>query len=195
MRLRAGPQTCTAEYSSKEISPTALSHSAVPDVFEVFRTSQDTDFVRESVRVAMQELIGTEATAAAGAACSSRPEWRTTERDGTRQRLLTTHAGDIQPAIPHLRHRPLCACGGSPDRAVPWTATTTPSGGVTYELLNREPLHDVLDLISEAESFRTEFTTIRPHGALSWNRPREVPRGLADPTIPTVQTAVILPTP
>jgi putative transposase len=34
---------------------------------EVFRTGEGTDFIRECVRVAMQELIDAEATAAIGA--------------------------------------------------------------------------------------------------------------------------------
>src|SRR5918993_4704149 len=94
---------CTAKYSSKEISPMALSQSAVSELFEVFRTGEGTDFIRECVRVAMQELIEAEATAAVGAARYERAESRTTERNGTRPRLLTTHAGDVQLAIPKLR--------------------------------------------------------------------------------------------
>ncbi len=81
----------------------ALSQSAVSELFEVFRTGEGTDFIRECVRVAMQELIEAEATAAVGAARYERTESRTTERNGNRPRLLTTHAGDVQLAIPKLR--------------------------------------------------------------------------------------------
>ena len=82
----------------------ALSQSAVSELFEVFRTGEGTDFIRECVRVAMQELIEAEATAAVGAGRYERTEARVTERNGSRPRLLTTHAGDI-------------AAGGSPSCA------------------------------------------------------------------------------
>jgi putative transposase len=81
----------------------ALSQSAVSELFEVFRTGEGTDFIRECVRVAMQELIETEATAAVGAGRYERTETRRTERNGSRPRLLTTHAGDVQLSIPKLR--------------------------------------------------------------------------------------------
>jgi putative transposase len=62
-----------------------------------------------------------------------------------------------------------------------------------YERLYREDILDVLDLTSHAEEFRIEFNTIRPHEALSWNRPREVHLGLASPTTPTFERPEILP--
>ena len=42
----------------------ALSDSALSELAQVFRTGEGTDFIRECVRVAMQELIDAEATAA-----------------------------------------------------------------------------------------------------------------------------------
>jgi putative transposase len=67
-------------------------------------------------------------------------------------------------------------------------------GSLKYERLYREPIDDALDLVREAGAFRREFNSVRPHEALAWNRPLEVHRGLADPTIPTFQQAEILPT-
>ncbi len=81
----------------------ALSDSAVSELFEVFRTGEGTEFIRECVRVAMQELIDTEASAVIGAGRYQRTDTRVTERNGSRPRLLTTHAGDVQLAIPKLR--------------------------------------------------------------------------------------------
>lgn len=81
----------------------ALSQSALSELQEVLRTGEGTDFIRECVRVAMQELIDAEATAAIGAGRYERTESRVTERNGSRSRLLTTHAGDVQLAIPKLR--------------------------------------------------------------------------------------------
>ena len=81
----------------------ALPDSALSELFEVFRTGEGTDFIRECVRVAMQELIDAEATAAVGAARYERTDTRVAERNGSRPRLLTTHAGDIQLSVPKLR--------------------------------------------------------------------------------------------
>lgn len=66
-------------------------------------------------------------------------------------------------------------------------------GSLKYERLFREQIDDALDLVREAEAFRVEFNTIRPHEALSWNRPLQVHLGLADPTTPTFPNAEILP--
>jgi len=81
----------------------ALSDSAVSELIEVFRAGEGTDFIRECVRVVMQELIDAETTAAVGAGRYERTQSRVTERNGSRPRLLTTHAGDVKLAIPKLR--------------------------------------------------------------------------------------------
>ncbi len=62
-----------------------------------------------------------------------------------------------------------------------------------YERLYREQIDDATDLVREAEAFRVEFNTIRPHEALAWNRPRDVHAGRADPTAPTFPEAETLP--
>jgi hypothetical protein len=62
-----------------------------------------------------------------------------------------------------------------------------------YERLYRQDIVDVLDLTSHADEFRVEFNTVRPHEALSWNRPLAVHLGLASPTIPTFERAEIVP--
>ena len=62
-----------------------------------------------------------------------------------------------------------------------------------YEQLDREPIDDALDLVREADVFRVEFDSVRPHEALAWNRPADVHAGSADPTIPTFQEAKTLP--
>ena len=63
-----------------------------------------------------------------------------------------------------------------------------------YERLYREQIDDGLDLVREADAYRVEFNTVRPHEHLAWNRPSEVHRGLADPTVPTFPQPKILPT-
>ncbi|WP_409485029.1 integrase core domain-containing protein [Arsenicicoccus dermatophilus] len=64
-----------------------------------------------------------------------------------------------------------------------------------YERLYREQIHDASDLVREADAYRVQFNTVRPHEALSWNRPADVHRGLADPTTPTLPDQENLPTP
>lgn len=62
-----------------------------------------------------------------------------------------------------------------------------------YERLYRQPIDDALDLVREAEAFRVEFNTIRPHEALAWNRPLDVHTGRADPVTLTFPEAKTLP--
>jgi putative transposase len=81
----------------------ALPQSAVSELLEAFRTGEGVDLVRESVRMVMQELIEAEATERIGAAKYERTESRTTERNGVRERLLATQAGDVELRIPKLR--------------------------------------------------------------------------------------------
>jgi transposase InsO family protein len=51
-------------------------------------------------------------------------------------------------------------------------------GSLKYERLYRQPIDDALDLVREADAFRAEFNTVRPHEALAWNRPFAVHQGL-----------------
>jgi putative transposase len=81
----------------------ALSQSALSELLEVFRAGEGVDLVRESVRVALQELIEAEAAQVIGAERYERTEERATHRNGHRPRLLTTKAGDVELAIPKLR--------------------------------------------------------------------------------------------
>lgn len=62
-----------------------------------------------------------------------------------------------------------------------------------YERLYREQIDDIQDLVAHSEDFRSGFNTTRPHEALSWNRPREVHLGLADPCTPNFPEAENLP--
>jgi len=81
----------------------ALSQSAVSELLEVFRAGDGVDLIRESVRVALQDLIEAEAVEVTGAGRYERTESRRTERNGSRPRVLTTKAGDVPLAIPKLR--------------------------------------------------------------------------------------------
>ena len=52
----------------------------------------------------LQALIDAEATEVIGAGPHERTESRTNQRNGTRPKLVTTKAGDVELAIPKLRH-------------------------------------------------------------------------------------------
>lgn len=80
-----------------------LPQSAVSDLLDALRAGEGVDLVRESVRMVLQELIETEAAQVIGAARYERAPGRTTERNGSRPKLLTTKGGDVTVAIPKLR--------------------------------------------------------------------------------------------
>jgi putative transposase len=81
----------------------ALSESALSELLEALRSGDAVDLIRESVRMVMQELIETEATTKVGAGRYERTATRMTERNGARERVLATKAGDVQLRIPKLR--------------------------------------------------------------------------------------------
>jgi transposase-like protein len=81
----------------------ALPQSAVSELLEAFRAGDGVDLIRESVRLALQELIEAEATERIGAAPYERTESRVTDRNGHRARVLSTKAGDVDLRIPKLR--------------------------------------------------------------------------------------------
>jgi putative transposase len=81
----------------------ALSQSALNELLEAIRAGDGIDTLREAMRLVLQELIEAEATEAIGAARYERTEERTTHRNGSRPRLLSTKAGDVELHIPKLR--------------------------------------------------------------------------------------------
>jgi len=81
----------------------ALTESAVSELLDAFRAGDGVDLIRDAVTMVLQELIEVEATEQIGAARYERSDIRTTDRNGSRPRLLTTQAGDIELRIPKLR--------------------------------------------------------------------------------------------
>ena len=81
----------------------ALPQSAVSELLEAFRAGQGLDLIRESVRMVLQELIEAEASEVIGAARYERTTTRTTQRNGHRDRQLSTQAGDVSLQIAKLR--------------------------------------------------------------------------------------------
>ena len=81
----------------------ALSQSDLIDLLDAIRAGGDLDVVRRSVELVLQALIDTEATEVIGAELHERTPARTTQRNGARDRLLSTKAGDVELKIPKLR--------------------------------------------------------------------------------------------
>ena len=80
-----------------------LTQFDVHELLDAVRAGGDIDVIRAGVEFVLQALIDTEATEHIGAARYERAETRTTQRNGTRGRLLTTKAGDVELKIPKLR--------------------------------------------------------------------------------------------
>lgn len=81
----------------------ALSQSALSELLDAIRAGGSEDVLRDALRHVLQELIELEASQAIGAARYERTEARTTHRNGSRTRLLSTKAGDVELHIPKLR--------------------------------------------------------------------------------------------
>lgn len=81
----------------------ALSQSALLEVLDALKASDSTDVIRQALQVMLQQLIDAEATAFIGAEPHERTEERTTQRNGTRSKTITTTAGDVDLSITKLR--------------------------------------------------------------------------------------------
>jgi putative transposase len=81
----------------------ALSQSDLSELLDAIRAGDGTDTLREAVALLLQELIELEATQAIGAARYERTDERITHRNGSRTRLLSTKAGDVELHIPKFR--------------------------------------------------------------------------------------------
>jgi transposase-like protein len=73
------------------------------ELLDAIRAGGDLDVVRHSVELVLQALIDAEATEVIGAELHERTPARTTQRNGARERLLSTKAGDVELRIPKLR--------------------------------------------------------------------------------------------
>jgi putative transposase len=80
----------------------ALDQSALLELLDALKAADADDVVRRSVEAVFQALIEAEATARIGAEPHHRTEARTAQRNGYRDRLVTTAAGDVELRIPKL---------------------------------------------------------------------------------------------
>ena len=81
----------------------AMDQSALLDLLTALKDTDVTDRIRVATEHLYQELIDAEVTAVIGAGPWQRTTERTTQRNGSRDRVLTTTAGDLELRIPKLR--------------------------------------------------------------------------------------------
>jgi putative transposase len=81
----------------------ALDKFAIADLLEALRAGGDLDIIRQGLALVLQALIEAEAAEQIGAGRYERSTSRTTHRNGSRSRLLSTKAGDVELRIPKLR--------------------------------------------------------------------------------------------
>jgi putative transposase len=82
----------------------AFNQFDLSELLDALRADGGIDLIRESAEMVLQALIDAEATASIGAEPHERTDTRTNQRNGTRPRVLATKAGDVNLAIPKLRH-------------------------------------------------------------------------------------------
>jgi transposase-like protein len=95
-----------------------LPQSALSELLEAIRAGGGVDLAREAYRLVAQELIELEATQVVGAARYERTDERTTHRNGSRPRLLSTKAGDVELHVPKLREGSFLPALLSPRRRI-----------------------------------------------------------------------------
>ena len=83
----------------------AMNQSALLDLLAPLKLTDGTDRIRVATETIYQELIDVEATVFIGAGPFERTDERTTHRNGSRARVLTTTAGELDLRIPKLRAR------------------------------------------------------------------------------------------
>ena len=81
----------------------ALDNAALLEVLEAMQAAGVEDRVRTAAQTIYQALIDAELTSVIGAGPWERTDERTTQRNGSRPRTLTTTAGDLELRIPKLR--------------------------------------------------------------------------------------------
>jgi transposase-like protein len=81
----------------------ALDKHALSELLDAVRAGGDLDVIRSGMQLVLQALIELEAAQAIGAEPYQRSPERITHRNGVRERVLSTKAGDLQLRIPKLR--------------------------------------------------------------------------------------------
>ena len=98
----------------------ALDQSALSELLDALRAGGDLDIVREALALVLQALIEAEATQHIGARPYERTDQRTTHRNGTRARLLSTRPATWSCASP--------SCGKARSSQPCWSPAAASTG-------------------------------------------------------------------
>jgi putative transposase len=92
-----------AKELAKETHTMALDQSALLELSEALRTADSGELMRTLLGTILQALVEAEATAHIGAGPHERTDARTTQRNGHRDKTVSTTAGDLTVRIPKVR--------------------------------------------------------------------------------------------
>ena len=81
----------------------AMNQSALLDRVDALKSADGGELMRRMLAMMLQELMDAEATSVIGAGMHERSGDRTTQRNGAREKLLTTGLGDVTVRIPKTR--------------------------------------------------------------------------------------------
>ena len=95
-----------------------LDQSALLELGEALRSADGGTLMATLLTTMLQALIDAEASARIGAAPHERTDTRTTQRNGTRDKVLATTTGDVTVRIPKLRAGLLCPSLLAPRRRI-----------------------------------------------------------------------------
>ena len=157
-----------------------LAQSDLAELLEAVRAGGDLDVVRSAVAFMLQALIEAEASEHIGAGRFERSATRVTQRNGGRERLVSTKAGDVTLKIPKLRQ-------GKPD--VP---AAMPNPGVVEQDGYACWLVGTSKVTSpRVQSLGATWVESRLSAAL-WLRPEFVPSVEVVKVLPTVGNPAVL---
>src|ERR1035437_5006053 len=88
---------------TKRTHTMTLNQSALLELTDVLRTADGGKVMRLMLSAMLQALVDAEATAQIGANPYEHTPTRTTQRNGTREKTVSTTAGDLMVKIPKLR--------------------------------------------------------------------------------------------
>ena len=81
----------------------ALDQAALLEPLDTMKSTDASELMRGLLATMLQELVDAEATSVIGAGPHERTETRTTQRNGGRDKVVTTGVGDVTVRIPKTR--------------------------------------------------------------------------------------------
>ena len=115
----------------------AMNQSALLDMVDALKSADGGELMRRMLAMMLQELIDAEATSVIGAGLHERSADRTTQRNGAREKLLTTGVGDVTVRIPKTRTGSFFPALLAPRRRINASRSASVRQGWQHEPRNR----------------------------------------------------------